>query len=149
MHPWTLPIFDIFHEYYSKNEIEIMIKDGIIEISPLGFIQGRTFKDSIIIADEMQNSSIGQMFMLLIRIGMGSKMIINGDLNQNTWNTDFDKNGLKDLIIKVKKGRNIDKSIEYIELNHEDIVRHPLVSKIIMMYNDVQRCTKMKKINTF
>ena len=83
MYPWTLPIFDIFHEYYTKNEVEIMIKEGIIEISPLGFIQGRTFKNSIIVADEMQNSTNEQMYLLLTRLGKDSKMIVNGDLNQN------------------------------------------------------------------
>ena len=60
-----------------------MIKDNVIEISPLGFIQGRTFKNSIIVADEMQNSTPEQMYMLLTRIGLNSKMIVNGDLNQN------------------------------------------------------------------
>ena len=139
MHPWTLPIFDIFHEYYSKSEIEVLIKDGIIEISPLGFMQGRTFKDSIIIADEMQNSSIGQMFMLLTRIGHGSKMIINGDLNQNKWNENSLNNGLKDLIEKINNKKipsdnDDDSGIELIELDYEDIVRHPLVSKIISIY---------------
>lgn len=135
MYPWTLPIFDIFNEYYSKNEIESFIKDGIIEICPLGFIQGRTFKNSIIIADEMQNSSVEQMYMLLTRIGSNSKMIVNGDLNQNK-----DKNGLYDLIKKLKKNylnkneMNEDK-IDFVELNKEDIVRHDIVTKIIEIYN--------------
>lgn len=134
MHPWTLPIFDIFHEYYSKNEIDALIKDGIIEISPLGFMQGRTFKNAVIIADEMQNSSIGQMFMLLTRIGFGSKMIINGDLNQNKWTEKKEKNGLEDLIYKLKYLNKNNESIEMIELNNNDIQRHPLVSKIISFY---------------
>lgn len=141
MHPWTLPIFDIFHEYYSKNEIEAMIKDGIIEISPLGFMQGRTFKNAVIIADEMQNSSIGQIFMLMTRLGENSKMIINGDLNQNKWNPNYKENGLKDLIKKLKEKYPTyellsENNIEFIELQKEDIVRHPMVSKIISLYND-------------
>ena len=134
MHPWTLPIFDIFHEYYSKNEIEELIKDGIIEISPLGFMQGRTFKNSIVIADEMQNSSIGQMFMLLTRIGLGSKIIINGDLDQKKWTNNKEKNGLEDLIYKLKYLKKNNEGIEIIELNTTDIQRHPLVSKIISFY---------------
>lgn len=134
MHPWTLPIFDIFHEYYSKNEIESLIKDNIIEISPLGYIQGRTFKDAVIIADEMQNSSIGQMFMLLTRIGINSKMIINGDLYQNKWIHKKEKNGLEDLIYKLKFLKKNKEGIEIIELNNNDIQRHPLVSKIISYY---------------
>lgn len=134
MYPWTLPIFDIFDEYFTKNEIESMIRDGIIEISPLGFIQGRTFKNSIIIADEMQNSSIEQMYMLLTRIGTNSKMIVNGDLNQNK-----NKNGLHDLIGKLKKkylnseDMNND-NIDLVQLEQDDIVRHKIVNKIINLY---------------
>lgn len=134
MYPWTLPIFDVFNEYFTKNEVESMINDGIIEISPLGFIQGRTFKNSIIVADEMQNSSIEQMYMLLTRIGTNSKMIINGDLNQNK-----NKNGLHDIINKLKKSyldkndMNTDR-IDLIEMNQDDIVRHKIVSKIIDLY---------------
>lgn len=135
MYPWTLPIFDVFNEYFSKNEVESMVKDGIIEISPLGFIQGRTFKNSVIVADEMQNSSVEQMYMLLTRIGSNSKMIINGDLNQNK-----NKNGLHDFINKLKKNY-LDKSqmnddrIDLIEMKKEDIVRHEIVTKIIDLYN--------------
>lgn len=134
MYPWTLPIFDIFNEYFTKNEIESFIKDGIIEISPLGFIQGRTFKNSIIIADEMQNSSIEQMYMLLTRIGVNSKMIVNGDLNQNK-----NKNGLNDLISRLKenyleKNDMNENGIDLIEMNKEDIVRHKVVTKIIELY---------------
>lgn len=135
MYPWTLPIFDVFHEHYSKNEVESLIKDGKIEICPLGFIQGRTFKDSIIIADEMQNSSIEQMYLLTTRIGLNSKMIINGDLNQNK---DYN-NGLNDLINKLNKNylskENMNNDfIDLIQLDEKDIVRHPIVIKIVDLY---------------
>ena len=134
MYPWTLPIFDIFHEYYNKNEVENMIKEGIIEISPLGFIQGRTFKNAVIVADEMQNSTDEQMYLLLTRLGIGSKMIVNGDLNQN-----LNKNGLHDLIYKLE--RNYldindmhEDRINLIKLEKQDIIRHKIVSKIIDLY---------------
>ena len=134
MYPWTLPIFDIFNEYYSKRDVESMVKNKVIEICPLGFIQGRTFKNSIIIADEMQNSSIEQMYMLLTRIGYNSKMIVNGDLNQN-----LNKNGLHDLIYKLE--RNYldindmhEDRINLVKLEKQDIVRHKIVSKIIDLY---------------
>lgn len=134
MYPWTLPIFDIFKEYFTQSEIDFYLKDNIIEICPLGFIQGRTFKNSIIIADEMQNSSESQMFMLLTRLGENSKMIINGDLNQIK-----NKNGLEDLINKLNSNypSELDKyenSISLIQLNNEDIQRHDLIKKIIEMY---------------
>jgi phosphate starvation-inducible PhoH-like protein len=137
MYPWTLPIFDIFHEYYTKNEVEIMIKEGMIEIIPLGFIQGRTFKNAIIIADEMQNSTNELMYLLLTRLGKGSKMIVNGDLNQNKKN-----NGLLDLIEKMKKKYNYEENIhmmnedgiDFIQMNDKDIMRHKIVEKIIQLY---------------
>ena len=82
MAPWTRPIFDVFREHFYANEIEGMIKEGVIEISPLAYMRGRTFKDSFIIADEMQNATPNQMKMLLTRIGTNSKMVVTGDLNQ-------------------------------------------------------------------
>lgn len=135
MYPWTRPIFDIFQEYFTQSEIDYYLKDNIIEICPLGFIQGRTFKNSVIIADEMQNSSESQMFMLLTRIGENSKMIINGDLNQIK-----DNNGLKDLINKLnlKYPSDLDKyvnSISLINLDNNDIQRHEIIKKIIEIYN--------------
>lgn len=137
MYPWTLPIFDIFHEYYTKNEVEIMIKEGMVEISPLGFIQGRTFKNAIIVADEMQNSTNEQMYLLLTRLGNGSKMIVNGDLNQNKQH-----NGLFGLMEKMKKKYNYEDNvdimnedgIDFIELKDKDIIRHKIVEKVIQLY---------------
>lgn len=148
MYPWTIPIFDVFLEYFSQSELDFYIRENIIEICPLGFIQGRTFKNSIIIADEMQNSSPGQMFMLLTRIGENSKMILNGDLKQ----TCQDGNGLQDLICKINstyefKQNIIESNIEdsfnsdlyqdgisLVYLNEDDIQRHEMVKKIIDIY---------------
>ena len=134
MYPWTIPIFDIFQEYFTKSEIDYYVNENIIEICPLGFIQGRTFKDSVIIADEMQNSSQSQMLMLLTRIGKNSKMIINGDLKQNKNN-----NGLEDIISKIKSKypKNINRyqnKISLIELEIKDIQRNPIIEKIINLY---------------
>jgi len=135
MQPYTTPIFDIFQEYFSKREIDSMIENNIIEIAPLGYLQGRTFKDSIIIADEMQNSTPNQMFMLLTRIGNNSKMIITGDplqsINKN--------NGLVDIIVKLKNNYdNIDEmnndKITVIKLDEKDIQRHHIVAKINNLY---------------
>lgn len=135
MHPWTIPIFDIFKEYYTQKEIDNLINENIIEIVPIGFMQGRTFKNSIIIADEMQNSSPNQMFMLLTRIGIKSKLMITGDLMQTT-NKD---NGLNDLINKLnqnylKKDDMIEDGIKIINLQSSDIQRSNIVSKITEIY---------------
>ena len=95
MDPWTRPIFDIFEEYYSRTQVTNMVLNGQIEISPLGFMRGRTFKNAFIIADEMQNSSPNQMYMLLTRIGTNSRMVITGDLEQSD---KFENNGFKRFI---------------------------------------------------
>ena len=83
MDPWIRPIFDIFLEFYSQRDIDTMVKTGVIEIAPLAFMRGRTFKRCFILADEMQNSSPSQMLMLMTRIGEGSRMVVGGDLHQS------------------------------------------------------------------
>jgi len=136
MDPWTRPIMDIFNDFHSKNNIKNMMKDNTIEISPLGFMRGRTFKNAFIIADEMQNCSPNQMIMLLTRLGENSKIVITGDLKQ----CDKDWSGLKDLLEKLELFYN-DKEIMkkdgigIIEFTNLDVQRSKLVSKILKIYN--------------
>src|SRR5210317_360086 len=82
MAPWTRPIFDVLREYFNAKEIEGMIEEGIIEIAPLAYMRGRTFKNAFILADEMQNATQNQMKMLLTRLGEGSMMAVTDDLAQ-------------------------------------------------------------------
>ena len=82
MAPWTRPVFDVLREYFNAKEIEGMIREGIVEIAPLAYMRGRTFKNSFILADEMQNATASQMKMLLTRLGENSKMAVTGDLAQ-------------------------------------------------------------------
>jgi len=131
MDPWTRPIFDIFLEYYSQKDIDAMVHGGVIEISPLGFMRGRTFKKCFIIADEMQNSSPNQMLMLTTRIGLGSKMVITGDLNQSDRIND---NGLKIFMDKIRKYNGDKNGIEICELENEDIERSAVVSQILNIF---------------
>lgn len=138
MQPWMQPIIDIFSEYYSKQCVNSMISNGVIEISPLAYMRGRTFKDAFIIADEMQNSSPNQMLMMTTRVGLNSRLVITGDLKQ----TDRSGiNGLQDFINKYKKYNNSQinqmREIDIVELNENDIERSPLVSKIMDIYNFV------------
>lgn len=137
MHPYTLPIFDIFQEYYTKKDIENMVFENIIEIAPLCYMQGRTFKNSIIIADEMQNSTPFQMFMLLTRIGDKSKMIVTGDPMQTT----IKNNGLSDIIGKITNNyldiEDMKKNnIDIINLYNNDIQRSNIVKNIEKLYNN-------------
>lgn len=135
MDPWTRPIFDIFLEFYSQKEIDNMIHENVIEISPLAYMRGRTFKGALIIADEMQNSSPNQMLMLATRIGIGSKMIITGDLKQ----TDRElTSGLEDFINKYKIYKNKHSettAIQIVELNKTDIAREPIIETILDIYD--------------
>src|SRR5210317_724106 len=82
MAPWTRPIFDVLRNYFDARQIEGMIEEGIIEIAPLAYMRGRTFKNAFILADEMQNATQNQMKMLLTRLGEGSMMAVTGDLAQ-------------------------------------------------------------------
>jgi phosphate starvation-inducible PhoH-like protein len=132
MDPWTRPIFDTLMEFYSKHEIDTMVRNGVIEISPLAFMRGRTFKNAFIIADEMQNSTPNQMLMLASRIGDGSKMVITGDLLQSDRCQD---NGLKDLMEKLEKTRPLD-TIKTVKLIADDVQRSAIVRQILDIYSD-------------
>ena len=131
MDPWTRPIFDILGEFYSANQIQTMVQTGVIEISPLAYMRGRTFKRSFIIADEMQNSSPNQMIMMLTRIGEDSKMVITGDLKQS------DRSGVNGLLDFIQKMRTSDEQslIQFVELESVDIQRSPVVARIIDIYS--------------
>jgi phosphate starvation-inducible PhoH-like protein len=149
MDPWTRPLMDIFLEHYPQHEIDFMLGSGVIEISPLAYMRGRTFKRSFIIADEMQNSSPGQMLMLTTRIGDGSKMVITGDLKQTDRTAD---NGLLDIMERIReyqKNNNSDSGIEMVEMNHGDIERSPIVSKILDIYKPkpIQRLLPIPSIS--
>jgi phosphate starvation-inducible PhoH-like protein len=143
MDPWTRPIFDIFLEFYSQSQLNFMVQNNIIEISPLAYMRGRTFKRSFIIADEMQNSSPNQMLMMTTRIGEDSRMIITGDLKQSDRG---ENNGLTDFMKKWKKYSTMHvnetsyvnittPSIRMVEMEAQDIQRSPIVVKLLDIYN--------------
>lgn len=131
MAPWTRPIFDVFAEYYQQKDIAKMLEEGVIEISPLAYMRGRTFKNAYIIADECQNTTVNQMKMLLTRLGEGSKMVVTGDLAQADRMND---NGLVDFC-NLLASRNL-KHIDIIEFDHKDIERHHAVKEVLAIYGD-------------
>lgn len=133
MEPWTKPIFDVLHEHFSTRETARMLEEQILEISPLAFMRGRTFKNSWIIADEMQNATPSQMKMLLTRLGENSRMIITGDVRQ-TDRKEGD-NGLIDFNILINKYGN-SPYIDWIKFENKDIERHPAVAEILKIYGD-------------
>ena len=133
MEPWTRPIMDVFEEYYHPREIAEMLDDHVIEISPLAYMRGRTFKDAFIVADEMQNATPSQMKMLLTRVGEGSRMVVTGDLAQ----ADRPKeNGLLDFC-KLYSEKDSHKLIDMIRFESKDIERHPVVKEILAIYKEL------------
>lgn len=131
MAPWTRPIMDCFEDYYSPDQIEFMLNDNKVEVAPLAYMRGRTFKDSYIIADEMQNATDNQMKMLLTRIGDNSKLVVTGDLHQHE--RGFENNGLLRIMERLQKTSS--DRIKMINFNHHDIERHPVVSEVLDLYN--------------
>ena len=131
MAPWTRPIFDVIREYFTAREITMMIDEGIIEIAPLAYMRGRTFKNSFILADEMQNATPNQMKMLLTRIGEGSKMVVTGDLAQADRLTD---NGLVSFIRHLYT-RDLTR-LDIVNFEHRDIERHEAVKEVLEIYGD-------------
>lgn len=131
MDPWLRTIYDVFEKYVSKTYIEKLIKEGSIEICPLAFMRGRSFENSLILADEMQNSTPNQMKMILTRISFGSKLIINGDLEQS----DNNRNGLKDFKIKYENYNNSKDDIKIINFKKKNIERHNVIKKVLDIYS--------------
>lgn len=131
MAPWIRPIYDILYNFIPPKEIEQMMEEKIIEIAPLGFMRGRTFKNSWIVADEMQNSTISQMKMLLTRLGENSRLVITGDLEQFDRNNEL--NGLDDFLTKFKGKRS--SSITSYEFQRSDIQREDVVREVLDIYS--------------
>ena len=129
--PYLRPLYDALYELFGADKIDKKIETGEIEIAPLAFMRGRTLKNCFAILDEAQNATETQIKMFLTRIGENSKLVVNGDPSQI------------DLLNKSQSGliksRNILKSlkeIKIIEFDHNDVVRHPLVAKIIRAYQN-------------
>ncbi len=127
--PYLRPLYDALYELFGADKIDKRIESGEIEIAPLAFMRGRTLKNCFAILDEAQNATETQIKMFLTRIGENSKLVVNGDPSQI------------DLINKSQSGlvksKNILrglKEIKIVEFDHNDVVRHPLVSKIIRAY---------------
>ena len=132
MEPWTKPIFDVFTENFNAREIENFVKEGVIETSPLAYMRGRTFKNAVIVADEMQNATPSQMKMLLTRLGQGSKMVVTGDLQQ------ADRPSTNGLLEFLQLYNNFQghRYVDLVEFDIEDVERHEAVKEILSIYGD-------------
>ncbi len=128
--PYLRPLYDALYDLFGFEKINKKIDSGEIEIAPLAFMRGRTLKNSFAILDEAQNATLTQIKMFLTRIGENSKIVVNGDPSQ------IDLiNKSNSGLVKTKKILNKVKEIKLIEFDHKDVVRHPLVTKIIQAFN--------------
>jgi phosphate starvation-inducible PhoH-like protein len=132
MEPWTRPLLDVLRDYYSPRDILSMMEDQVIEISPLAYMRGRTFKNAWIIADEMQNATPGQMKMLLSRIGENSKIVVTGDIEQA--DRIAKENGLLDIVQRLKQKGG--EGITVCRMGTKDIQRHPIINTVLDLYAD-------------
>lgn len=130
MEPWTRPLLDVLREYYTTKEIQLMLEEQIIEIAPLAFCRGRNFKNSFVILDEAQNATPSQLKMIMTRIGVGSKIVITGDIEQtDRKNT---QNGLADLIDKLDL-KSVP-GLKTCKFGVRDVQRHKIIEHILKLY---------------
>lgn len=132
MEPWTRPVFDVFEEYFSPKDVKAMLDEGIIEIAPLAYMRGRTFKNSIVILDEAQNTTPQQMKMALTRMGDESRMFVTGDLRQSDYKAG--KNGLYDFFERLSAGNS--EIISVARFGREHVERDVIVSEVLRLYGE-------------
>lgn len=159
MAPWTRPIIDVFMEAYSAHELERMIANEEIEIAPLAYMRGRTFKNALVILDEAQNTTIEQMKMFLTRPGDNCRMIVTGDIRQHDERELRTTSGLADLLDRLdKRAKEAEEAepplpgfitgedypadahrwerIGLVRFNAADVVRHPVVLEVLGLYGE-------------
>ncbi len=129
--PYLRPLYDALHDVLGHEHTQRLIERGAIEIAPLAYMRGRTLDDAFVILDEAQNTTPSQMKMFLTRLGFGSKMVITGDISQ----VDLPKGVRSGLAIAKDILTNVS-GISFVFLEQADVVRHPLVGKIIAAYED-------------
>jgi phosphate starvation-inducible PhoH-like protein len=137
MAPWVRPIYDVLYNFLSPKEVQQLMEEKVIEIAPLGYMRGRTFKNAWIVADEMQNSTISQMKMLLTRLGENSRLVVTGDLQQ--FDRAFEQNGLDDFLRKFNAKKEVSEqkteSIATFEFEKSDIQREEVVKEVLDIYD--------------
>ena len=131
--PYLVPIYDALNEFLGKETVDKLVEKGVIEIAPLAYMRGRTLDHAVIILDEAQNTTNNQMKMFITRLGFNSKMIITGDLSQ----IDLQR-GLTSGLLEASKILTGIKGIEHLHFSKFDVMRHPLVSKVIERYEEVE-----------
>ncbi len=129
VNPYLRPLYDALHDMLSFDKVSVLLDKGVIEVAPLAFMRGRTLNDSFVILDEAQNSSAEQMKMFLTRLGFGSKAVVTGDITQIDLPSDRESG-----LVRVQDILKGVEGIAFCYLSQVDVVRHPLVQKIIVAY---------------
>jgi len=142
VNPYLRPLYDSLYDIIGFEKVEKMMERTVIEIAPLAFMRGRTLNDSFIILDEAQNTTPEQMKMFLTRLGFGSKAVVTGDVTQVDLPAGK-KSGLREsrAILEGVEG------IRFFDFNEKDVVRHPLVAKIVVAYDRIEREREAKGEN--
>ena len=138
--PYLRPLYDALYEIMGADSFAKNMEKGLIEVAPLAYMRGRTLDNAFIILDEAQNTTPAQMKMFLTRIGFGSKVIITGDLSQKDLPSGT-RSGLDVALHVLKKVEDI----AFCQLTNEDVVRHPLVQKIVQAYDEYEKKEKPDK----
>ena len=133
--PYLRPLYDALEDVLSLKKIEKYMEIGVIEIAPLAFMRGRTLSNAYIILDEAQNTSKMQMKMFLTRLGFNSRMVVTGDITQ----IDLPNNITSGLSEALKVTNSIKEKVSQIYFNDKDVVRHPLVQKIVNSYERLEK----------
>ncbi len=134
--PYLRPLYDALYQIMGAESFQKNMEKGLIEVAPLAYMRGRTLDDAYIILDEAQNTTPSQMKMFLTRIGFGSKVIVTGDMTQK----DLAYGTVSGLEIAAKILRDVE-GIAFCELTSRDVVRHPLVQKIVEAYEKYEKKT--------
>lgn len=129
--PYLQPLYDALEEMLPRQKLNEYMEKGVIQIAPLAFMRGRTLSNAVVILDEAQNTTIQQIKMFLTRLGMGGKMIVTGDLTQIDLPAS-QKSGLRDAVEKLQDVEGV----SIVNFAEKDIVRHPLVTRIIKAYKE-------------
>ena len=134
VNPFLRPLYDALYEFIDAEKIPDLMERGKIEVAPLAYMRGRTLANAFVIVDEAQNTTPAQLKMVLTRLGFGSKMVVTGDITQ----TDLPSKQDSGLVVSRRILRNVE-GIAFCELTQGDVVRHPLVQKIVAAYERYDR----------
>jgi len=134
VNPYLRPLYDAINEFIDPEKIPSLMERGVIEVAPLAYMRGRTLNNAFVIVDEAQNTTPAQMKMVLTRLGFKSRMVVTGDITQ----TDLPQHQESGLTMALKILKNVE-GIAFCEFSQKDVVRHPLVQRIVAAYERYER----------